>query len=167
MYRELRERCAAHWDALVERWAPCPPQVVRYGGYAMHFAAGMLLGAGVFLDRCSPFGAAFAGACGGSLSGAFALLGVCVGSFLALPFADALRYAAAAILIFAVAYAFSGTRAARQSWFMPATVMSLVAITGVTTILAQKTMLAVLYLVTEILLAGFCCLCYRIVFSER
>ncbi len=166
MVREWRESWDARRDALRARWESCPPQLIRLGGCALRLAAGALLGAGVLLGRCSPFGLAFVGASGAGLYGACALLGVCVGSFLGLPFADALRYAAAAILIFAVAYAFGGARVCRRPWFMPATVMAMTAITGTTVLIGHRDPAAALCLITEVLLAGFCCLCYRLVFLE-
>ena len=167
MDREWWGRWSGWRDRLLDRWESCPPRVLQIGACALRFAAGALLGAGTILGRCSPFGIAFVGAGGAGLCNAFALMGVCVGSFLGLPFADALHYAAAAILVFAVAYAFGGTRLYKNYWFLPGVTMGITALTGGALLTGTGSPGDAACLVTEVLLSGFCCLCYRTVLRER
>ena len=53
------------------------------------------------------------------MCGAAALVGACFGYMVLLGFADGLRYAAAAILTFAVSFAFYDIKLLRRPWAMP------------------------------------------------
>lgn len=80
--------------------------LMRFADTAIHFLlAAVLAGASVFGDY-APFGVALVGAAGSGVCGAAALVGACFGYMVLLGFADGLRYAAAAILTFAVGFAF-------------------------------------------------------------
>lgn len=78
--------------------------LMRFADTAIHFLlAAVLAGASVFGDY-APFGVALVGAAGSGVCGAAALVGACFGYMVLLGFADGLRYAAAAILTFAVGF---------------------------------------------------------------
>jgi stage II sporulation protein E len=94
--------------------------------------AAVLAGAMIFED-CAPFGAAFVGASGSGLYGGAALVGACFGSLAALEFSPGLRYSSAAILTFAVAFAFYDWKPLRRPWTMPVVTGVFVAFTGVIT----------------------------------
>ncbi|MBU5626154.1 SpoIIE family protein phosphatase [Oscillibacter sp. MSJ-2] len=66
-----------------------------------------------------PFALGFAAAAGTGAAGGAALAGCLTGAALFLEFADALRFLAAAVLIFAAATAFEGTRPAKSPLFTP------------------------------------------------
>ena len=94
--------------------------------------AAVLAGAAIFEDS-APFGAAFVGASGSGLYGGAALVGACFGSLATLDFSSGLRYSSAAILTFAIAFAFYDWKPLRRPWTMPAIAGMLVAFTGIIT----------------------------------
>lgn len=95
------------------------PALMRFADTAIHFLlAAVLAGASVFGDY-APFGVALVGAAGSGVCGAAALVGACFGYMVLLGFADGLRYAAAAILTFAVGFAFYDWKLLRRPWAMP------------------------------------------------
>ena len=101
------------------------------GGIHLLLAA-VLAGAVMFGER-APFGASFVAAAGSGLYGGLALVGACFGSLTALDFSSGLRYSSAAILIFAIHFAFYDWKALRRPWAMPAVAGLLIAFTGVLT----------------------------------
>ena len=93
--------------------------LLRWSEAGIHFLlASVLTGAAVF-EEYAPFGVALVGAAGSGTCGAAALLGAFGGYLIQLGFADDLRYAAAAILTFAVSFAFYDVQALRRPWAMP------------------------------------------------
>lgn len=91
--------------------------------------AAVLAGTVVFQGR-APLGVAFVAAAGSGLFGGAALVGECFGALTALEFADGLRYSSAAILTFAIHFAFCDWKIFRRSWVMPAVAGTLTAFTG-------------------------------------
>lgn len=86
---------------------------------AVHFLlAAVLAGSGVS-GGCTPFGVAFVGAAGSGLRGGGALLGACFGYLTTLDFSPGLRHVSAAMLTFAVAFAFYDIKLFRAPWIMP------------------------------------------------
>ena len=86
---------------------------------AIHFLLAAVLSGVVLLEDCAPFGVALVGAAGSGLCGGGALLGACFGYLTILGFSQGLRHASAAILTFAVAFAFYDIKALRRPWVMP------------------------------------------------
>ncbi len=91
--------------------------------------ASVLSGAVIFQDS-APFGVALVGAAGSGLCGGAALVGACFGSMTALEFSSGLRYSAAAILTFAISFAFYDWKLLRRPWAMPLVAGVLTAFTG-------------------------------------
>ena len=85
----------------------------------IHLLLAAVLAGAVIFEGYSPFGVALVGAAGSGTCGAAALLGAFGGYLIQLGFADGLRYAAAAILTFAVSFAFYDVQALRRPWAMP------------------------------------------------
>ena len=108
--------------------APSPLAVLAEAGIHLLLAA-VLAGAVVFGER-APLGVAFVAAAGSGLFGASALVGACFGSLAVLEFSDGLRYAAAAILAFAVHFAFYDWKVLRRPWAMPLVTGVVSAVTG-------------------------------------
>lgn len=96
----------------------------------IHLLLGAVLAGAVLFGESAPFGVAFAAAAGSGLYGASALVGVCFGALAALDFAAGLRYSAAAILTFAVHFAFCDWKVLRRPWAMPLVAAALNAFTG-------------------------------------
>lgn len=80
--------------------------------------AAVLAGALIFEDR-APFAVALVGAAGSGLCGACALVGACFGYLSMLEFSAALRYSSAAILTFAISFAFYDWKPLRRPLAMP------------------------------------------------
>lgn len=86
---------------------------------AIHFLLAAVLAGALLLEDCAPFAVAMVGAAGSGLCGAAALLGACFGYLCMLGFSQGLRHASAAILTYAVAFAFFDVKFFRRSWVMP------------------------------------------------
>lgn len=106
------------------------PALVRGAEYLIRFALSAVLAGAEILDGCAPFGLSMVGCSGSGLGGFAALLGACFGYLSFRGLADGLRYVAAAILIFSVAFAFFDIRLYRRSWFMPVVTAALSGATG-------------------------------------
>ena len=87
---------------------------------AIHFLLGAVLAGAALPEHCAPFGVALVAAAGSGLRGAGALLGSCFGYLCTLGFSQGLRHASAAVLTFAVAFAFYDIKWFRRPWVMPA-----------------------------------------------
>jgi stage II sporulation protein E len=104
--------------------------LMRVSACGMRFCLGAVLASGTILGGYAPFGLSFVGASGAGLTGFCSLLGACLGYFLALSFAEALKYSATCILIFSVAFALYDVRLYKGAWFMPAATGLLTAVIG-------------------------------------
>ena len=124
---DLRDRPRAAEPA--RALTPSPLAVLTEMG--IHFLlAAVLAGAALFKGR-APLGVSFSAAAGSGLFGASALVGACFGSLTALEFSVGLRYSSAAILTFALHFAFYDWKPLRRPWAMPAVAGVLTAFTGV------------------------------------
>ncbi|MCI8423751.1 MAG: SpoIIE family protein phosphatase [Lawsonibacter sp.] len=92
--------------------------------------AAVLAGAVIFENR-APFGVALVAAAGSGLCGGAALVGACFGYLTMLEFSAGLRYASAAILTFAAAFAFYDLKLFRRAWTMPVLAGLFTAFTGI------------------------------------
>ena len=142
------------------------PALVRGAEYLIRFTlAGVLAGAEI-LDGCAPFGLSMVGCSGSGLGGFAALLGACFGYLSFRGLAEGLRYVAAAILIFSVAFAFFDIKLYRRSWFMPVVAALLTGATGFVYLgEGGWTIASVVFFLTELLLSGACVYFYRTAFS--
>lgn len=133
----------------------------------VYFLLAAALAGAVILENRSPFPAALVGAAGPGICGGAALLGSILGWLIFLPFSEALRYLSAAILIYAVAFAFYDLRPIRQPWFMPVLSGALVGLTGFL-VEAQSgfSNLSRVHLTLEVLLTFLAVRCYREVLAE-
>lgn len=80
--------------------------------------AAVAAGAVVLGDR-APFGVALTAASGAGVIGGGAVLGACLGSLCQLDLTNGLRYASAAMLTYAAAFAFYDVKPLRRPWTMP------------------------------------------------
>ena len=136
--------------------------LLRWSEAGIHFLlASVLTGAAVF-EEYAPFGVALVGAAGSGTCGAAARLGPFGGYLIQLGFADGLRYAAAAILTFAVSFAFYDVQALRRPWAMPLLTALLNGCTGFV-YLSQEgwRTVDVIYFATELILCAAAGWCYR------
>ena len=108
-----------------------PASALLLGAEAgIHLLLGAVLSGAVIFQDSAPFGLALVGAAGSGLRGGAALVGACFGSMTALDFSSGLRYSSAAILTFAIHFAFCEWRVLRRPWAMPLIAGALDAFTG-------------------------------------
>lgn len=81
----------------------------------------------------APFGVAMAAASGPGLCGVAAVLGACFGYLCQMELSQGMRYSAAAILVFAVAFAFYDVKRLQEGWIMPAVGAAMIGFTGMVT----------------------------------
>ena len=91
------------------------PALVRFAECVIRFLLGALLAGAEIFGGYAPFGLGLVGASGSGLDGFCALLGACFGYLTMEGFVEGLRYAAACVLVFSVAFAFFDVGAYRKS----------------------------------------------------
>ncbi len=96
----------------------------------VRFLLGMLLAGAKVFGGYAPFGAAVTASSGGGVEGVFSLLGVISGYFALGPIDMAIKYVAISVLIYAIAFAFRGTRVFEMEWVMPLSAAFLAACVG-------------------------------------
>lgn len=106
------------------------PWVALASECATRFLLSAVLAAGQILGEWSPFALGYVAAAGAGAGGFSALLGACLGYLLTQNLADAFRYLATAILIYAVAFAFYDLKLYAARWFMPLCAAFLAGLTG-------------------------------------
>ncbi len=89
----------------------------------------VLAGAEIF-EGCAPFAVALVGGAGSGINAAAALAGACLGYLTLLGMVAGLRYVAAAILTFSVAFAFYDVKLYRLPWTMPVAAAAMNGCTG-------------------------------------
>ena len=142
------------------------PALVRGAEYLIRFTLSAVLAGAEILNGCAPFGLSMVGCSGSGLGGFAALLGACFGYLSFRGLAEGLRYVAAAILIFSVAFAFFDIKLYRRSWFMPVVAALLTGATGFVYLgEGGWTIASVVFFLTELLLSGACVYFYRTAFS--
>ena len=142
------------------------PLLVRAAERAMRFLLGWVLAGGEIFGGFAPFGVGLAASCGSGLDGLTATLGAALGYLTMRGLTEGLRYAAAAVLVFSVAFAFYDVKIYKKGWFMPLVSAGMTAVTGFVYLSdARWTPGQAVFFVTEILLAGASCYFYRLAFS--
>ena len=106
------------------------PALVRGAECVIRALLGALLAGAEIFGGYAPFGLGLVGASGSGLGGFCALAGACFGYLTMQGFSEGLRYAAACILTFSVAFAFFDVKAYRRAWFMPLAAAGMDAVTG-------------------------------------
>ena len=142
------------------------PALVRGAEYVIRFTLSAVLAGAEILNGCAPFGLSMVGCSGSGLGGFAALLGACFGYLAFRGLAEGLRYVAAAILIFSVAFAFFDIKLYQRSWFMPTVTAALSGATGFVYLGEGGWEIStVIFFLTELLLSGACVYFYRTAFS--
>lgn len=142
------------------------PALIRGAECGIRFFLGAVLSGAEIFGGYAPFGMAMVGASVSGLDGFSALLGACLGYLSFQGFTGGLRYVAACVLTFSVAFAFYDTTAYRRAWFMPVVTAAMGAATGVI-YLSERGFLSsdTVYFLTEVLLSGAGVLFFRTALS--
>ncbi len=106
------------------------PALLTVAEVAIHFMLAAVLSGGVLFNGYSPLGVAAVAGAGAGLCGGGALLGAGLGYLTLLGFSDGLRYLSAAILTFAVGFAFHDVEALRRPLSLPVAAGAMVGVTG-------------------------------------
>lgn len=142
------------------------PALVRAGEYAIRFLLGAVLAGAQIFGGYAPFGVALVGSAGSGVGGFAALLGASFGYLAFYGLTGGLRYVAAAILTFSVAFAFYDIRLYRQAWFMPLAAALMSGVTGAVYLSERGWAPAeAVFFCTELALTGGCVYFYRAAFS--
>ena len=142
------------------------PALVRTAECVIRFLLGALLAGAEIFGGYAPFGLGLVGASGSGLDGFCALLGACFGYLTMQGMPEGLRYTAACILVFSVAFAFFDVKAYRKAWFMPLAAAAMDAVTGFVYLSDQGwTRESLVFFGTELLLCGASAYFYRIAFT--
>ena len=132
----------------------------------IRFLLGAVLAGGEIFGVGAPFGIAMTACSGSGSDGLCAMAGASLGYlFFRLP-AEGLRYAAACVLAFSVAFAFYDVRVYKKSWFMPLVAAGMDAATGFVYLADVNWSLGQVALFgSEVVLTGCSVYFYRIAFS--
>lgn len=142
------------------------PALARGAECLMRFMLGAVLAGGEIFGGYAPFGIGLVACSGSGMDGLCALLGACLGYLTFRGFVEGLRYAAACVLVFSVAFAFYDVRLYQKTWFMPLVAAAMDAVTGFVYLSDARWRPAqVVFFATEILLAGASAYFYRTAFS--
>lgn len=134
-------------------------------GLIRFLLAGVLAGGEIF-GGYAPFGIGLVACSGSGADGLCALIGSALGYLFFRGFTEGLRYAAACVLVFSVAFAFYDVWLYEKSWFMPLVAAGMDAATGFVYLSGSHwEVRQVVFFVTEIILAGGSAYFYRIAFS--
>ncbi len=142
------------------------PALVRTAECIIRFLLGALLAGAEIFGGYAPFGLGLVGASGSGLDGFCALLGACFGYLTMQGLPEGLRYTAACILVFSVAFAFFDVKAYRRVWFMPLATAAMDGVTGFVYLSDQGwSRESLVFFATELLLCGASAYFYRIAFT--
>lgn len=165
---QLRTQLSRARNDLLEKGALVlkAPALIRGMECAIRFLLGAVLAQATIFGAYAPFGLGMVGASGSGLEGFCTLLGACLGYLSSLGAVLGLRYAASAILIYSVSFAFFDTKVYRSRWFMPLFASALTAATGFVYLSEGGWELTeVICFGSEILLTGGAVYVYRYAFS--
>lgn len=134
----------------------------------LRFAFSAILSRAVLLGSYAPFALGFIAASGSGAEGFAALCGAIIGYLLGMGFSNALRYAAASILIYSIAFGFFDMPIYRKPWFMAACGAIVGAITGFAYLSgAGWAMDQVRDFLSEVVLIGLSALLFRDLDQEK
>ncbi len=140
--------------------------LTRTAECAMRFLLGAVLASGEIFGGFAPFGVGMVACSGSGTDALCALVGAVWGYLVFRGFGEGLRYAAACVLVFSVAFAFYDVKLYKKGWFMPLIASGMDAITGFVYLSdAAWRPDQVVFFSTEVLLAGACAYFYRLAFS--
>ena len=168
MAEQRKSRSITVGEALARkgRAALHSPFLVRTAEKLMRFLLGAVLAGGEIFGGYAPFGIGVVACSGSGMDGLWALLGASLGYLFLRGLTAGLRYAAACVLVFSVAFAFYDVRLYQKSWFMPTTAAVMDAVTGFIYLSDSNWDVAqTAFFITEVVLAGGSAYFFRIALS--
>ena len=142
------------------------PALTRWAERIIRVLLGAVLAGAEIFGGYAPFGVGMVACSGSGTDGLCALLGACFGYLSFRGFSDGLRYAAACVLVFSVAFAFYDIGLYQKAWFMPLVASAMDAVTGFVYLSDTAWKISeVVFFTTEVILAGGSAYFYRLAFS--
>ena len=121
-------RLAAIRDVLTGRVSDA--RFVTVGRCIMFFLLGLVMSCARVLENGAPFGMAMVACSGPGVYGVFALTGASLGYLVSGGVEWGIRYIAAAVLVYTIAFIFQELKIYKQEFFMPCAAGSVMAVTG-------------------------------------
>lgn len=165
MAEKWRVRAAQMGEELSEtgRVVLRSPALERSAECAIRLLLGAVLSGGEIFGGFAPFGVGLVACSGSGVPGLCALLGTALGYLFFRGLAEGIRYAAACVLVFSVAFAFYDLKVYQKGWFMPAVASVMDALTGFVYLSdAHWRPASVAFFLTEVVLAGASAYFYRL-----
>ena len=128
MESEGQGRLAAIRDVLTGRVSGA--RFVTVGRCTMFFLLGLVMSCARVLENGAPFGMALVACSGAGVYGVFALTGAALGYLISGGLEWGIRYIAAAVLVYTIAFIFQELKIYRQEFFMPCAAGLVMAVTG-------------------------------------
>ena len=100
------------------------------GRCALYLLMGALMACARVLQNGAPFGMAMVACAGAGISGVFALIGAALGYWIGGGLEWGIRYIAASVLIYTIAFVFHELEVYKSAWFMPACAALVMGLTG-------------------------------------
>ena len=142
------------------------PALIRGVECAIRFLLGAVMAGARVFESYSPFGLGMVAASGSGMEGFSSLLGACLGYLASLGLVEGLRYAAASILVYSVAFAFYDVKLYQKAWFMPLVASFLGGATGFVYLSEGGwTVGTAIFFASEVILIGGSAYFFRIGFS--
>ncbi len=143
------------------------PGLMRFVECIVRLAGGWLISGAIIFGEYAPFTAGFVAVSGGGVGGLAALIGVIAGSLLNGGVDMAIKYSAAALLIFTANMVLKGLKIAERRWFVPLMTSVMLACTGGVYVANGGWKLNDIVLgLMEVVLAGGSAYFYAAAFSE-
>lgn len=121
-------RLAAIRDVLIGKVSDA--RFVTVGRCIMFFLLGLVMSCARVLENGAPFGMAMVACSGPGVYGVFALTGASLGYLVSGGVEWGIRYIAAAVLVYTIAFIFQELKIYKQEFFMPCAAGSVMAVTG-------------------------------------
>ena len=103
---------------------------LRLAGLTAEFALSLMMALVEMLGGCGPLGVAMVARAGGGAAGFLSLAGACVGYLISGGVGEGLKFIAAAVLTYTVAFILRDTQVIRRAFFMPLVAAAVMLLTG-------------------------------------
>ena len=116
------------------------PEVQRAAWAGLYFVMGFIMSGARVMTNGAPFGLAMCACAGAGLNGVSCLVGAALGYFITGGVEWGIKYAAACVLVFTIAFVFQDTKLYEKQFFLPFSAGLVMAVTGfLGTFVAEKT----------------------------
>jgi len=148
-------------------WVAETPGLMRLIECLVRLAGGWLISGAVIFGSYAPFTAGFVAVSGGGVGGLAALIGVMLGAMMNFGADMAIKYSAAALLVFTANMALKGIKITERKWFMPLMTAVMMSCTGLIYVANGGWQFRdIVFCIMETVLAGSSAYFYAVALSE-